>query len=98
MSTTPAPYADFPSLRCEPSDNGVLNLVLDAPSLNSVGPQMHRDLADIWPVIDRGPHVKVVALLGQGKAFSSGGSSDLITDTMGDFEGQIRIKREARDL
>ena len=68
----PATYDDFPSLRCEPTDTGVLNLVLDAPGLNSVGPQMHGDLADIWPVIDRDPSVKVVLVRGEGKAFSSG--------------------------
>ena len=55
MSKMPVTYDDFPSLRCEPGENGVLKLVLDAPGLNSVGPQMHRDLADIWPVIDRDP-------------------------------------------
>ena len=94
----PITYDDFPSLRCEPSENGVLTLVLDAPGLNSVGPQMHRDLADIWPVIDRDSAVRVVLVRGEGKAFSSGGSFDLIEETMGDYEGRIRIMREARDL
>lgn len=94
----PATYDDFPSLRCEPGDNGILNLVLDAPGLNSVGPQMHRDLADIWPVIDRDPAVKVVLVRGEGKAFSSGGSFKLIDETIGDYEGRLRIMREARDL
>jgi enoyl-CoA hydratase len=91
-------YDEFPSLRCEPSDNGVLNLVLDAPGLNSVGPQMHRDLADIWPVIDRDPAVRVVLVRGEGNAFSSGGSFDLIDETINDYQGRIRIMREARDL
>jgi enoyl-CoA hydratase len=94
----PVSYDEFPSLRIEPGDNGVLTLVLDAPGLNSVGPQMHRDLADIWPVIDRDPNVKVVLVRGEGKAFSSGGSFDLIEETMGDYEGRVRIMREARDL
>ena len=94
----PITYDDFPSLRCQPDDNGVLELVLDAPGLNSVGPQMHRDLADIWPVIDRDPAVRVVLVRGEGKAFSSGGSFDLIEETIGDYEGRIRIMREARDL
>ena len=94
----PISYDEFPSLRCERADNGVLNLVLDAPGLNSVGPQMHRDLADIWPVIDRDPDVRVVLVRGEGKAFSSGGSFDLIDETINDYEGRIRIMREARDL
>src|ERR1700759_1987141 len=94
----PISYDEFPSLRCETGENGVLNLVLDAPGLNSVGPQMHRDLADVWPAIARDPAVRVVLVRGEGKAFSSGGSFDLISETIGDYEGRLRIMREARDL
>jgi len=91
-------YDEFPSLRIERADHGVLHLILDAPGLNAVGPQMHRDLADIWPVIDRDPDVRVVLVRGEGKAFSSGGSFDLIDETMGEFNDRLRIMREARDL
>ncbi|OOK81566.1 enoyl-CoA hydratase EchA15 [Mycobacterium kansasii] len=59
---------------------------------------MHRDLADIWPVIDRDPAVRVVLVRGEGTAFSSGGSFDLIDQTMGAYEDRVRIMREARDL
>lgn len=98
VSQPPVNYAEFPSLRCEVGDNGILTLVLDAPGLNSVGPQMHRDLADIWPAIARDPDVRVVLVRGEGKAFSSGGSFDLIAETIGEYEDRIRIMREARDL
>jgi enoyl-CoA hydratase len=95
-------YADFPSLRVERADQhgqeGVLHLILDAPGLNSVGPQMHRDLADIWPAIDRDPEVRAVLVRGEGKAFSSGGSFELIDETTGEFDDRMRIMREARDL
>ncbi len=95
-------YDEFPSLRIEradaPGQEGVLHLILDAPGLNSVGPQMHRDLADIWPVIGRDPDVRVVLVRGEGKAFSSGGSFELIDETMGEFSDRLRIMREARDL
>jgi enoyl-CoA hydratase len=59
---------------------------------------MHRDLADIWPVIGRDPDTRVVLVRGEGKAFSSGGSFDLIDETMGEFSNRLRIMREARDL
>jgi enoyl-CoA hydratase len=91
-------YDDFPSLRIERADHGVLHVVLDAPGLNSVGPQMHRDLADVWPAIGRDPDVRVVLVRGKGKAFSSGGSFELIDETMGEFSDRLRIMREARDL
>jgi enoyl-CoA hydratase len=91
-------YEDFPSLRFEFGAPGVLHIVLDAPGLNSVGPQMHRDLADIWPVIDRDPDVRVVLVRGEGRAFSAGGSFELIDETINDYAGRLRIMREARDL
>ena len=95
-------YDEFPSLRVERADKhgqeGVLHVILDAPGLNSVGPQMHRDLADIWPTIGRDPDVRAVLVRGEGKAFSSGGSFDLIDQTMGEFDDRMRIMREARDL
>jgi enoyl-CoA hydratase len=94
----PVNYDEFPSLRIESGPSGVLEVILDAPGLNSVGPQMHRDLAEIWPAIDRDPDVRAVLVRGEGKAFSSGGSFDLIEETMGDFGGRMRIMREARDL
>lgn len=94
----PDTYSDFPSLRLEPGDHGVLHLILDAPGLNSVGPQMHRDLADVWPAIDRDDDVRAVLVRGEGKAFSAGGSFELIDETIGDYAGRIRIMREARDL
>ncbi|MCV7163323.1 enoyl-CoA hydratase/isomerase family protein [Mycobacterium stomatepiae] len=95
-------YDEFPSLRFEHGDEtglaGVLTVVLDAPGLNSVGPQLHRDLADVWPAINRDPDVRAVLIRGEGKAFSSGGSFELIDETINDYEGRIRIMREARDL
>ena len=92
-------YDEFPSLRFERADQRrAADLILDAPGLNSVGPQMHRDLADIWPAIGRDPDVRAVLVRGEGKAFSSGGSFDLIDETIGEFDDRMRIMREARDL
>jgi enoyl-CoA hydratase len=91
-------YAEFPSLRCEQVGSGVLQIVLDAPRLNAVGPQMHRDLADIWGVIDRDDDVRAVVVRGAGKAFSAGGSFDMIEDMTRDATVRARVLREARDL
>src|SRR3954462_8452098 len=88
-------YDDFPSLRFDrPADDGVLHIVLDAPGLNSVGPQMHRDLADVWPAIDRDETVRAVLVRGEGKAFSSGGNFDLLDDRMIVDDCGVRIMRE----
>jgi enoyl-CoA hydratase len=94
----PVDYTDFPTLRLEHGGAGVLEMVLDAPGLNSVGPRMHRDLADVWPVINRDPDVRVVMVRGEGKAFSSGGNFDLLDEMIADYTSRVRIMREARDL
>ena len=91
-------YEDFPSLRFEQTDDGVLHVVLDSPGLNSVSPQMHRDLADVWPVIERDERVRAVLVYGAGKAFSSGGNFDLLADMIEDYASRVRIMHEARDL
>ena len=91
-------YAAFSSLRFERPRPGVLAVVLDAPGLNAVGAQMHRDLADVWLAVDRDPDVRVAIIRGEGKAFSAGGSFDLIEDMVSDFAVRTRVLREARDI
>jgi enoyl-CoA hydratase len=91
-------YADFPSLRLERPEHGVLELVFDGPGLNAVNPRMHRDIADVWPVIDRDEDVQVVLVRGEGSGFSSGGSFALLGEMTGDYAARTRVLREARDL
>jgi enoyl-CoA hydratase len=91
-------YDDFPSLRFERPGDHILRIVLDAPGLNAVGEQMHRDLADVWLAVDRDPDVHVAIIQGAGKAFSAGGSFELIEGMIDDFEARTRVLREARDI
>ena len=92
------PYTAFPSLTFERPEPGLLKIVLDGPGLNAVGPDTHRELADVWLAVDRDPDVRVALLTGAGKAFSAGGSFDLIDDMINDYAARTRVLREARDL
>jgi enoyl-CoA hydratase len=92
------PYAAYPSLRCERPDEGIVRIVLDGPGLNAVDAAMHRELADVWRTIDRDPDVRVAIITGAGRAFSAGGSFDLIDDLVTDYAVRTRVLREARDL
>ncbi|MEE2665203.1 MAG: enoyl-CoA hydratase/isomerase family protein [Myxococcota bacterium] len=91
-------YQEFSSLRFERPEEGILRIVLDAPGLNSVGHQMHRDLANVWLAVDRDSDVQVAIIQGAGKAFSAGGSFELIDDLIDDFAARTRVLREARDI
>lgn len=91
-------YADFPGLTFDRPADGVLRITMDAPGLNAVTPAVHRELADVWLAVDRDPGTRVVLLRGAGKAFSAGGSFDLLDEMIGDYATRTRIMREARDL
>jgi enoyl-CoA hydratase len=52
----------------------------------------------VWLAIDRDPETNVAVLQGAGKAFSAGGSFELLDDLMSDYAVRTRIMREARDL
>ena len=91
-------YEDFPHLTFEHPADGVLRIVLDGPNLNAVGPDAHRELADVWLAVDRDPDTKVALLTGAGKAFSAGGSFELLEGMISDFAVRTKVLREARDL
>ncbi|HXH58830.1 enoyl-CoA hydratase/isomerase family protein [Iamia sp.] len=91
-------YAEFPDLTFDRPADRVLRITMDGPGLNSVGHAVHRQLADVWLAIDRDPEVNVALLRGAGKAFSAGGSFELLDAIMDDYAVRTRILREARDL
>ncbi|MGV9869096.1 enoyl-CoA hydratase/isomerase family protein [Rhodococcus koreensis] len=92
-------YEAFTSLKVDRPEDGILRIVLDGPNLNAVGPDAHRELADIWPVIGLDESVRAVVIRGSGdRAFSAGGSFDLVENMIGDYASRSRVMREARDL
>ena len=91
-------YDAFPGLTIDRPIDHVLRITMDAPGLNAVSPAVHRELADIWLTVDRDPDVHVALLRGAGKAFSSGGSFELLDAIMSDYAVRTRVMREARDL
>ena len=91
-------YGDYTGLSLDRPDDGVLRITLDAPGLNAVTPDVHRQLADIWLTIDRDPDASVAVLRGANDVFSAGGSFELIEGVMNDDATRLRVIREARDL
>ncbi len=91
-------YDAYPGLVLDTPSEGVLRITLEGPGLNAVGPSVHRELADIWLDIDRDPATRVAVLQGAGKAFSAGGSFELLDEVISDYAARTRVMREARDL
>ena len=73
-------YAPFPHLRFDRPSDGVLRITLDGPGLNAVDHDVHRELADVWLAVDRDPDTRVALIQGAGRAFSAGGSFELLDD------------------
>lgn len=92
-------YDEFPTLAIDRPSDRVLRIVLDAPNMNAVGPQMHAELADVWLAVAKDPDTRVVLIRGAGeRAFSAGGTFDLVEEMVDDFAVRSRVMREARDL
>jgi len=91
-------YKEFASLTFENNQPGVLEVVFDGPNLNAVDEAMHSDIPKIWTTIDQDPEVRAVVVRGAGKAFSAGGSFDLIDAQINDYDVRMRVMRESRDL
>ena len=91
-------FEEFASLSFDRPADGVLRITLDAPGLNAVSLACHADLADVWPAVDRDPSVRVAIIQGAGKAFSAGGSFELLDQLTADYAARTRVLREARDI
>ena len=88
----------FDTLHFDRPDPGVLRITLEAPGLNAVGAAMHAQLAAVWPAVDADPDIRVVVVRGAGRAFSAGGSFDLLDEVSRDETARLRVLREARDI
>jgi enoyl-CoA hydratase len=90
--------ANFPALTFADLGDGVMQLTLEGPGLNAVGPDAHSQLADVWRAVDRDPDIRVVLLTGAGRAFSAGGSFELLDELTTAYAARLRVLRESRDL
>jgi enoyl-CoA hydratase len=88
----------FPDLTFDRPAPRVLRITLDGPGLNSVNHAVHRQLADVWRAVDEDDETNAVVLRGAGKAFSAGGSFDLLESIVTDEAMRGQIMSEARDL
>ena len=92
-------FDDYPGLRFERRDHGVLWMYLDRPdALNATTAEMHRGLSRVWDDINDDPDTRVVVVTGTGDAFSAGGDHDWIDSFLGDGREIHQVMREAGDV
>ena len=92
-------YENFTELDFDTPGEGILRITLNgADRLNTANATMHRELAEIWPLVDRDPQVRVAILTGAGGHFSAGGDFKLLGELNDNHETRLRVWREARDI
>jgi enoyl-CoA hydratase len=94
----PDPYEPYHALKFERPESGVVQILIEGPGLNSVGQELHRELADVWLTVDRDSETRVAVLTGAGRAFSAGGSFELLKEVTSNYAIRLQVMREARDL
>ena len=52
----------YRTLRVAPSDKGVLGVVIDAPPMNLIGPELVHDLVGLLGALESDPETRVVVL------------------------------------
>lgn len=80
---------DVPHLRSDRPAERVLRITHDGPGLNAVYLDAHRELGVVWLAIDEDPATNVL-IRGARKAFSAGGSVDLVDELIADHAVRSR--------
>jgi enoyl-CoA hydratase len=89
-------YSDFEHLSFERPRTGVLLVTLNRPEvLNAANVAMHREMSDLWSVIDADDEVAVTVITGAGRAFSAGGDLSMIEEMTRDYDALLVQWRDA---
>ena len=94
-----ADYTDFEHLAFDRRPDGVVVVTLDRPAvLNAANVRMHREMSEVWAVIDADPDARVSVVTGAGRAFSAGGDLDMIAAMTEDYAAVLEQWRDARTI
>ena len=88
----------YPSFRFERPGSGILRITFDAPGLNSVSPDAHREIADVWTTIDRDPRRVSSCCRAPARASRPAAASSCSMVSPPTSTSAARVVREARDL
>jgi enoyl-CoA hydratase len=90
-------YDDFEHLSFEQAREGVVVVTLNRPDvLNAANVALHKEMAEVWAVVDADPEARVAVVTGAGRAFSAGGDLDMIEEMLTDYGALLVQWRDAR--
>jgi len=88
-----------PALQFESPLPGILEIIIsNEPRLNAADAATHRDLAQIWRLVDCDAAIRAVLVRGAGAHFCAGGDFALIEEMIADDAALVRVWKEASDL
>jgi enoyl-CoA hydratase len=91
--------SEYEYLHLEVEQDGVLVVTLgDEQRLNAVTRTGHRELVGVWRDAETDPRVRAVLLRAKGRAFSAGGSYDMIEEMVDNPVTHREVLKEAREL
>ncbi|HUO47825.1 MAG TPA: enoyl-CoA hydratase/isomerase family protein [Acidimicrobiales bacterium] len=89
-------YGDFEYLAVERRPDGVVVVSLDRPEvLNAANVRMHREMSEIWAVVDADDAARVSVVTGSGRAFSAGGDLAMIEAMTEDYGAMLEQWHDA---
>ena len=92
-------YDGFEHLRFERRDDGVTVITIDRPDrYNATNDRLHRELADVWPVVGDDPDTRVAVITGAGRAFCAGADLETLQSWVKHAGNIERAMYEARDI
>ncbi|MGH9068832.1 MAG: enoyl-CoA hydratase/isomerase family protein [Acidimicrobiales bacterium] len=89
-------YPEFRHLRFDRRPHGVLVVTIDRPEvMNATNLALHRELSQIWPVVDHDPETRVAVVTGAGRAFSAGGDLSMLAEMTSSRDMVLTQMRDA---
>jgi enoyl-CoA hydratase len=89
-------YENFDHLRFDRPSAGVVVITIDRPEvLNAANERLHRELSQVWRVVDADDSVAVAVITGAGRAFSAGGDLAMVERMTTDHGAVVEQWRDA---
>jgi enoyl-CoA hydratase len=89
-------YRDFRHLRFDRPRPGVVLITIDRPEvLNAANERLHRELSEVWAIVDADESVAVSVITGAGRAFSAGGDLAMVGRMTTDHAAVVEQWRDA---